>query len=69
MKLWLLRADYHLIVVRAETEDVARQMVKKDDEREIGGDYVADSYLDASKYTCTEITVEGDAEIIDQHSG
>lgn len=68
MKLWVLTGSYHVIVVRAETEAAAR-MVKKQEEMKRWGDDSGDIYLDPEEYTCEEITVDGEPEVIAEHSG
>lgn len=57
MKLWIL--TYDLIypvgcVVRAETEQDARQLAAEQDDR----------FLDVDYSNCEEITIEGNAEVL-----
>jgi hypothetical protein len=61
MKLWKLEGNYHVLLIRAESESAARQMAAEDDRKDGGA---GTRPLDPAKYTCVEIVANGDPEII-----
>ena len=63
MKLWRLDGDYHVLLVRAETEQDARNIAVKEDTLHSKG------YLDPKSYICVEVLVDGDPEVIMDYSG